>query len=504
MVTFLAPAVKTTEQDLSAYIGQSSTCIIGMIGGASKGPIGVPTLITNGNQFISTFGEPTVQDHGPASALQVLKQANQLWYIREADEDLVASASLSIGGLTRIEPEEGSTEPTYTDVENVLTVQFAEKGTFGNRYAISVSKVDKLSFTLSIYNGKVVYKSYQATLDSSDSKFIENYSDDEFVFSVELGGATQLKEINKVNLSGGHDGLPVPVAKVIGVGNRGLQAFANPNLVDVNVLLAPGRWEAAIAKELLNIAQTRTDCVAIIDPPQGLTPTEVVDYHNGVLTGDNMPEGGFDSSYGTMYYPWVKVSNSYTGSNEFIPPSGLAASVYAYNDSVAEVWYAPAGLNRGLLPTVLGLEYDMSEGEQDHLYGNGNAINPIINYKKNGFVIWGQRTLQRENTSLNRVNVRRMMTVVRKAITASTAYSLFEQNDSFTWDQWVGTIEPYLETIKSGRGLYDYKVVMDSTTVTEAHIDRNEMPGQVFLKPTKTAEFIQVDFVLKPDRKSVV
>ncbi|WJZ23497.1 tail sheath [Listeria phage LIS04] len=498
MVTFLAPAVKTTEQDLSAYIGQSSTCIVGMIGGASKGPIGVPTLITNGAQFISTFGEPTVQDHGPISALQTLKSANQLWYIREADETLVASATLDVDGLKMNEPEDEADEPTFTEVEKVLNIKFVELGTFGNRYSVSVSKVNGLAFTLSIYNGKLVYKSYQASLDSTSPNFIENYSDDEFEFTVEIGEATQLKEINKVSLAGGHDGLPVPIAKIIGTGNRGLQAFANPNLIDINVLTAPGRWEGAVVREVLAISQNRTDCISIIDPPQGLTPTQVVEYHNGTLLGDNMPEGGLDSSYGAMYYPWVKVANSYTGVDQFVPPSGVIAGAYAFNDSVAEVWYSPSGLNRGMLTSVLALEYDMSEGEQDHLYGNGNVINPLINYKKNGFVIWGNRTLQRENSALDRVNVRRMMTVVRKAITASTAYSLFEQNDPFTWAQWVGTVEPYLETIKNGRGLYDYKVVMDNTTVTETHIDRNEMPGQVFLKPTKTAEFIQIDFVLKP------
>jgi hypothetical protein len=139
----------------------------------------------------------------------------------------------------------------------------------------------------------------------------------------------------------------------------------------------------------------------------------------------------------------------------------------------------------------------MSEDEMNLLYGNDNAINPIINFRRQGFVIWGQRTLQREDTALDRVNVRRLMLYVRKIISASSAFVVFEQNDVATWNLWKSMINPFLEGIMRARGLYEYKVAMDATIVTAAHIDRNEMPGQVMLRPTKSAEFVTIDFVLK-------
>ena len=149
-----------------------------------------------------------------------------------------------------------------------------------------------------------------------------------------------------------------------------------------------------------------------------------------------------------------------------------------------------------MLNNVLDKELSLDEGFRDALYGNGNVINSIINYKKQGNVIWGQRTAQRKTSATDRINVRRLLNLVRKSIAATTAYMVFEQNDPLTWRQWVGTVEPYLESIKSSRGLYDYKVQMDETTVTAYHQDRNEMPGKVWLQPTKTAEFIQIDFIL--------
>lgn len=490
MTVFLAPAVKTRELDFSAYVGQVSTCIVGMVGGASKGEVGKATLLTSPNEYLRIFGEPTIEDHGPMAAIQFLQKGNQLWYVREADEEKLKSASVKLSG-------KGDADATVADV---ITIEYIEKGTFGNQFSVSVVPVkDKpLEFRLTIFKGNGVYKAFDASLETSSANYVGKASDKEFKFTIKADKVTKIDEATKVAFAGGHDGLPVPIASVVGVGNRGLQAFTNANVHDINILATPGRSEDAIVRESLRICEARFDCFALIDPPQGLTPTEVVNYHNGTLTGENMPKAALDSSYGALYYPWVKVYNPHTATEEWIPPSGVVAGAFAYNDNVAEPWFAPAGLNRGRLTTVLDVEFELSEGQMDHLYGNGNAINPIINYKKNGYVLWGQRTLQREDTALNRINVRRLMLVIRKSVAASTAYLLFEQNDEFTWEQWKGMIEPFLDNIKHARGLYDFRVIMDASTVTADHIDRNEMPGLVMLKPTKSAEFIPIDFVLKP------
>jgi phage tail sheath protein FI len=168
----------------------------------------------------------------------------------------------------------------------------------------------------------------------------------------------------------------------------------------------------------------------------------------------------------------------------------------AQTDRNYHVWFAPAGLKRGLLKLSLETEVNLGKEDTDLLYGNGNVINPIVNYKGKGIVIWGQRTATREASAVDRINVRRMMMQVRKTVEESTAYFVFDPNDETTWRSWKNQISPYLDTIVVGRGFREYKIVMDETTVTDEARDRNEMPGIVYIKPTKTAEFIPIDFVL--------
>ena len=167
-----------------------------------------------------------------------------------------------------------------------------------------------------------------------------------------------------------------------------------------------------------------------------------------------------------------------------------------YNDNVGQPWFAAAGLNRGMLNTVVALEVTLDEGKRDALYGNGNAVNALVNYKQQGFTIWGNKTLQRKTSALDRINVRRLMNMVRKAIAATSAYLIFEQNDSLSWSQWKNQVDPYLESIKRSRGLDDFMTKMDEETVTPYYKDRNMMPGKVWINPTRTTEFIPIDFIL--------
>lgn len=303
----------------------------------------------------------------------------------------------------------------------------------------------------------------------------------------------QISNAAKLSLEGGNDGAPLRPETV----SMGLEVYRSPDTIDINLLAAPGFSQDIVVNKILEIAGSRGDCVAIVDTPQGLTYQQAIKWHNGLLEGEFYPEKPLDTSYGALYWPWVKVSSVTTGTPVWAPPSGVVLAKIAYNDSIGQPWFAPAGLNRGMLDSVLSLEKVPDEGQRDALYGNGNAINPLTNYKQQGLVIWGQRTLQRKPSALDRVNVRRLMCYVRKIVAASTAYLIFEQNDPLLWRQWLGIVEPVMDNIKNSRGLYDYKCVMDETTVTPFYQDRNEMPGIIFVKPTKTAEFIPISFVLK-------
>jgi len=236
--------------------------------------------------------------------------------------------------------------------------------------------------------------------------------------------------------------------------------------------------------------------MALIDPPMELNVQEVVDWHNGDLEGGDYPNQALSSSYAATYWPWMQYSDPFHGGRIWLPPSGEIAATYARNDRMAYPWFAPAGHQRGSLNKPLDIETSPNQGARDYMYGDGDAVNPIVNFTQEGITVWGQRTLQRRPSALDRVNVRRLLLMMRKAIAASTKYLVFEPNDEFTWNEWTGMVEPYLENLQNSRALYDYRVQMDENTVTPQAIDQGRMPGRIIIKPTKAAEFITIDFIL--------
>jgi hypothetical protein len=607
----VSPGVKTRELDFSMYASAISTCVVGMVGGASKGPIGIPTFCTNPTEFARIFGEPIDEDdYGAISAMLFLEKGSALWYVREdngdadfativfdgtedpvldpgeiqietltvvgtvtadpggdldvtvtcaglagfpktytfgilkddtagqvatyiryqleldatltalwdvggtgADVTLTAKSALAdvpslqmeilanahgVTPATSVNTQVGvAPSTTATPVTGIFTITYYEKGTYGEQYSAKISDVSGLDFTLTLYKANTVIETFATSLDELSTKYIGNKTVDGFTFTVDIQTATIVNAVAKTALSGGDNGLPLLASDVIGVGSRGLNALANPNTIDISVIAAPGRTEATVIAKMLEICESRADCFAIIDPPIGLTVTDVLKFHNGTLGGLTDPTSALDNSFGAMYYPWTKVVNPTTAVSEWVPPSAVVLGALAVNDDLANPWFAPAGLTRGRVNQVISVERDLTEADMDLLYGSDNAINPIINYRRQGFVIWGQRTLQREDTALDRVNVRRMMLYIRKIVATSSAFVVFEQNDVSTWSTWTNMITPFLENVKNGRGLYEYQIQMDASTVTDAHIDRNEMPGKILVRPTKTAEFIVIDFVLK-------
>lgn len=293
------------------------------------------------------------------------------------------------------------------------------------------------------------------------------------------------------NLSGGNDGLDsLSTDDYI----EGLQEFSNSEKIDVNILAVPGIALAPVISEMILICETRADCMCIVDPPLGKTVQQVVDWHNGAAPYDD--HGALNSSYAALYWPWGKIFDAFNNKYIWTPPSGHAAAVYAYTDQNSELWYAPAGFNRGKIISIQQLEHSPDLGERDLLYGDQNAVNPIVAFNKDGITIWGQRTLQRKPTALDRVNVRRLILYIRKVLATSVKYFVFEPNEPTTWRTFVGMTTPFLQTLKDKRALYDFQVRCDETTNTPDLIDRGIMNAKIFLKPVKAAEFIQVDLVL--------
>ena len=399
----------------------------------------------------------------------------------------------------------------YSVYMDGITVDALTTGEWGNNVSIIIedgttSDTKRLSV---YYDGVRVERFDSLNLDDTSDYFIEDKINDisnyiEVTVDGAVVGTEELVDVLTAQLltGGDSDASNVVAADIVGeawdlalLQPTGLQLFAASTAVDVNLIAAPGWSDAAVVNEMLNLCEARADCMCIIDPPTDLTPAEVVEWHNGDGTWLGS-HAAFNSSYGALYYPWVKVYDAYNRQYVFTPPSGHVLAVYAYTDYNTESWYAPAGLNRGRVISGIDVAYGPTPGEMDLLYGDGNAVNPIAKFRQEGIVVWGQRTLQRAPTALDRVNVRRLMLYLRKVIATAAQYLVFEPNDEKTWKIFGNLVVPFLNDIRQRRGLYDFRVKCDETTNTPEVIDRNELHAQIFLKPVKAAEFIQIDFVL--------
>jgi len=401
----------------------------------------------------------------------------------------------------------------YSNATAAFVAEALSEGEWGNNISIHIEPGTQgtSSRIVVYYEGNVVERWDSVNLDDTSDRYVEtviNGVSDFITVTVDalIPTASLLLPIDfytPVLLTGGDtDAANILAADIIGqawdVGlaqPTGMQLFASPAAVDLNLIVAPGWYDIAVVNALIQLCEARYDCMAVIDPPNDLTPQEVVDWHNGQGIWDGQ-HAALNSSYAALYYPWVKIYDNYNGQYVLTPPSGHILAVYAFTDQTTESWFAPAGLNRGRVISGIDVAYGPTPGEMDLLYGDGNAVNPIASFTKDGIVVWGQRTLQRKPSALDRVNVRRLMLYLRKVISTSVRYLVFEPNDEKTWKLFGHLVIPYLNEVRQRRGLYDFRVKCDETTNTPEVIDRNEMKAQIFLKPVKAAEFIQVDLVI--------
>ncbi len=270
-----------------------------------------------------------------------------------------------------------------------------------------------------------------------------------------------------------------------------LDLLGNPDEYDINLIMLPGVINdmtngSKVIDYAIQKAEDRADCLVIADPTS---------YAANLTTAVTQAEG-YDSNYAAMYYPWCQVLDNSTGQYRWVPPSTVMGGVYAFNDKVAQPWFAPAGLNRGGLDGVIQTERKLTHANRDTLY-EGN-VNPIATFPGQGICAWGQKTLQKKSSALDRINVRRLLIRVKKFIASSSRFLVFEQNNAATRTRFLNIVNPFLENVQSQSGLNAFKVVMDDTNNTPDVVDRNILYGQLFLQPTKTAEFIVLDFVVQP------
>jgi hypothetical protein len=268
-----------------------------------------------------------------------------------------------------------------------------------------------------------------------------------------------------------------------------LDALSNVDEWDINLLVLPGvnhNDHSNVTQYAMDICENRADTFYIMD---------AAGQSAGIATVVGVAES-LDTNYAAVYYPWVKTIDTNTNKLIAIPPSVLLPRVYAANDATSAEWFAPAGLNRGGITGAVAVLDRLTHSDRDTLYEG--KVNPIAQFPGQGIVAFGQKTLQARPSALDRINVRRLLITVKKYIASTSRYLIFEQNTTDTRTKFLNTVNPYLENIQQRQGLYAFKVVMDETNNTPDVIDRNILKGAIFLQPTKTAEFIQIDFNVLP------
>lgn len=298
---------------------------------------------------------------------------------------------------------------------------------------------------------------------------------------------TQGNASYSVALSGGTTGAVSDSDRTTAYGR-----FANAEDVDVSLILTGAANSAVVQYCIDNIAEYRKDCVVFCSPTRAnVVSVGITDAANNVIAYRTVI--GRSTSYAVMDSSWKYQFDKYNNVYRWVPMNGDIAGLCVRTDYERDPWFSPAGFNRGQIKNVVKLSFNPNKTDRDELYKNG--INPIVTFRGEGTVLYGDKTMLSKPSAYDRINVRRLFIVLEKAISRAAKYSMFEFNDEFTRGQFVALIEPYLRDVQGRRGIYDFRVVCDETNNTPEVIDRNEFVGDIYIKPARSINFIQLNFV---------
>jgi len=286
---------------------------------------------------------------------------------------------------------------------------------------------------------------------------------------------------------------------------RAIDSVADAEVVEMNLASIPGLTQEGLTTNLVRVCEDRADALAVIDLPDAFTPREAstaVNRNNTESTITTIINAlrsrNLNSSYGCAFYPWVRARDTINGAFIWIPPSVAAIGTFSSSQRKTQVWFAPAGFNRGGLTEgsagipVVDVAHQLRRKDRDDLYAA--SVNPLAKFPNEGIVVFGQKTLQVTPSALDRINVRRLMIFIKKRISQIAARLLFDPNVQQTWLRFKGQVDPFLANVKTNFGLSDYKVVLDESTTTPDLVDNNIMYAKIFLKPTRAIEYIAIDF----------
>jgi len=553
MPFFLSPGVNFSEIDLTTIVPAVGTTEGAYAGDFDWGPLFSIVSLGNQVELVSTFGKPTSNTFKSFfSVSNFLDYARNIRTVRTAN---VAAAKNATSGTALLIQNRDDYELNYLDLSAANTSgQFAARyaGAKGNGLKVSLwASANSTAFAnwtyaeefngatgTSTYVGNLsgandemhiividtlgkfsdaantvlekfpyVSKASDAKNDDGSSNYYVNVINDRSKYIYVLNHAqnitTQVAETSSwgntaaatnfaetstsytVTLSGGVDGWS-ETANVI----TGYDKFANAEEVDVSLIVTGAHPQVVSEYIVDNIAETRRDCVAFISPEY----SDVVDNAGSEVTDITTYRNLFNSSsYAVMDNNWKYQFDKFNNVYRWIPCNGDIAGLCVRTDFERDPWFSPAGFNRGHIKNVTKLAWNATKGNRDDLYKIG--VNPVQSFPGEGVILYGDKTMLAKPSAFDRINVRRLFIVLEKAITRAARYSLFEFNDEFTRAQFVALVEPFLRDVQGRRGIYDFRVVCDTTNNTPEVIDRNEFIGDIYIKPARSINFIQLNFV---------
>lgn len=484
MATYRSPGVFNKEEDASLFSRGVSTSVAGMVGVAVKGPIGTPVLVTSWPQYQEVFGGFHSNGYLPHAVKAFFDEGGSTLYVVRTCKysDITDPDDFDADTADADLTEAGDTP------DGSMSVAAISPGAWGNDLQVKIENVDLVDeiFDLLVLDvdDNVLERYREVSVDPNADRFVETIINPASRYIYVTGHVdAAVPEATTTTLTGGADGLAgIADADFLGDagGRTGMRAF---DTIDTIKLIAiPGVNSDAAHNAIAAYAESRGTMFAVLGANQLMTVANVL-AHRGELSGP----------YAGLYWPWLRIMNPMTGVPMLVPPEGHILGVIARNDQTA-VWAAPAGLDRGRIRTALGVEYDTTQGERDELYDK--AVNVIVNFTGQGVVVWGQRVVTSKPSALDRINVRRLVNFIKEVARNTTKYLLFEPNDPRTWDAFTRYTDPFLENIKQRRGLIDYHIICDETTNTPYYIDNNTMVAKIFVKPTRTAEFIEIQYIV--------
>ena len=556
-----SPGVAISEIDNTFLTGQPVQAGAAIMGPTVKGPVEVPTLVTSYSDFQTLFGDTFISGGNSYSYLTSIAAYNYFNYggtsllvARVTSGSYTSAVSTTIPNYISSSSSSFSLETISQGVimnnsGSEVSGALASGSTDNVRWEITNSNTGSGTFNLLVRRGnditsnKVVLEAWNnLTLDPNSSRYISKVIGDQVLsydstnIQMDLTGTypnnsryirvksvtnptanyfdangiavnayTSSIPVNGSGSAGGsfrnatgtvsssinlYDTIAANTQGLVGSDyNNMIALLSNAEQYQFNVLFTPGLLNDTHTTQVTNIITntiSRGDNLYVTD--LGVFGTSI----GAAVTQANSR----DTSYAATYWPWARIIDPATGKHVWVPASTVIPGVYAHNDKVSAPWFAPAGINRGGLNTVLQAELKLSQGNRDTLYSNN--INPIATLPKQGVVVYGQKTLQKSQSALDRVNVRRLMIELKNYIRQIADTVVFEQNTIATRNSFVARVSPFLEGIQQKQGLYAYKVVMDDSNNGPAVIDQNQLVGQIYIQPTRTAEFISLDFILQP------